>query len=141
MARAVRGVSASASMAAADDARGSAWPAAAQDGSGGSGGPAARKVLVVGNLAIDLLAHRLTVNGDRVRVTAMQMRLLVHLIEHRDEVVTRADLLKQVWGYQQEIQTRTVDIHVQRLRERLGSAARFITTVRGIGYRLSEDPE
>jgi DNA-binding response OmpR family regulator len=124
--------------AAADDPRGSSWPSAA---AAAPGGPTARRVLVVGNLAIDLAAHRLTVNGDRVRVTAMQMRLLVHLLEHRDEVVTRSDLLKQVWGYQQEIQTRTVDIHVQRLRERLGSAARFITTVRGIGYRLSEEPE
>jgi DNA-binding response OmpR family regulator len=137
MARAIRGVSTSGSVAAGDPGV-SAWPTgeAAE-----AVGPAARRILVVGNLAIDLLAHRLTVNGDRVRVTPMQMRLLVHLIEHRDEVVTRGDLLKQVWGYQQEIQTRTVDIHVQRLRERLGSAARFITTVRGIGYRLSEDPE
>jgi two-component system phosphate regulon response regulator PhoB len=97
--------------------------------------------LSLGPLAVDLLAHRVTVNGDRVRVTAMQMRLLVHLLEHRDEVVTRAELLKQVWGYQGELQTRTVDIHVQRLRERLGPAAELITTVRGIGYRLSQDPE
>ena len=95
----------------------------------------------MGPLVVDLVAHRVTVKGDRVRVTAMQMRLLVHLIEHRDEVVTRADLLKQVWGYQGEVQTRTVDIHVQRLRERLGPAAQLISTVRGIGYRLSEDPD
>ena len=110
----------------------------------GGPGPVAeksRRVLSVGSLAVDLVSHRVSVNGDRVRVTAMQMRLLVHLIEHRDEVVSRGVLLMEVWGYQQEIQTRTVDIHVQRLRERLGSAARFITTVRGIGYRLSEDPE
>jgi two-component system, OmpR family, phosphate regulon response regulator PhoB len=137
MARAIRGVSTSGSVAAGDPGV-SSWSVAE---AAETVGPAARKVLVVGDLAIDLLAHRLTVNGDRVRVTPMQMRLLVHLIEHRDEVVTRGDLLKQVWGYQQEIQTRTVDIHVQRLRERLGSAARLITTVRGIGYRLSEDPE
>ena len=95
----------------------------------------------MGPLAVDLAAHRVTVNGDRVRVTAMQMRLLVHLLEHRDEVVRRADLLRQVWGYRGDVRTRTVDIHVQRLRERLGSAAGLITTVRGIGYRLSEDPE
>jgi two-component system, OmpR family, phosphate regulon response regulator PhoB len=95
----------------------------------------------VGNLEVDLVAHRVTVNGDRVRVTPLQMRLLAHLIEHRDEVVTRSDLLKQVWGYQGQIQTRTVDIHVQRLRERLGPVAELITTVRGIGYRLSERPE
>jgi two-component system phosphate regulon response regulator PhoB len=100
-----------------------------------------RCALSVGPLVVDLVAHRVTVKGDRVRVTAMQMRLLAHLIEHRDQVVTRAQLLKQVWGYQGNVQTRTVDIHVQRLRERLGPAAQLITTVRGIGYRLSEDAD
>ena len=95
----------------------------------------------MGPLEVDLVAHRVTVNGGRVRVTAMQMRLLVHLIEHRDEVVTRADLLKQVWGYHGDVQTRTVDIHVRRLRDKLGPVAKLITTVRGIGYRLSEDPD
>jgi two-component system phosphate regulon response regulator PhoB len=100
-----------------------------------------RYALSVGPLVVDLVAHRVTVKGDRVRVTAMQMRLLAHLIEHRDQVVTRAELLKQVWGYQGNVQTRTVDIHVQRLRERLGPAAQLITTVRGIGYRLSEDAD
>ena len=98
-------------------------------------------MLVVGGLAVDLSAHRVTVKGDRIRVTPMQMRLLVHLIEHRGEVVRRSDLLTEVWGYQVAIRTRTVDIHVQRLRERLGSVAVLITTVRGIGYRLSEDPD
>jgi two-component system phosphate regulon response regulator PhoB len=97
--------------------------------------------LAVGPLEIDLRAHRVTVNGTRVRVTAMQMRLLVHLATHRDEVVSRADLLRDVWGYNVELQTRTVDIHVQRLRERLGPAASLIATVRGVGYRLSDDPE
>jgi two-component system phosphate regulon response regulator PhoB len=100
-----------------------------------------RNALSVGPLVVDLGAHRVTVKGDRVRVTAMQMRLLAHLIAHRDQVVTRAELLKQVWGYQGNVQTRTVDIHVQRLRERLGPAAQLITTVRGIGYRLSEDAD
>jgi two-component system, OmpR family, phosphate regulon response regulator PhoB len=102
---------------------------------------AAPRVLLAGPLEVDRGAHRLTVNGERVRITAMQLRLLVYLIEHRDEVVTRADLLTQVWGYQVPIQTRTVDIHVQRLRERLGRAAALISTVRGVGYLFSEDPE
>ena len=101
----------------------------------------AQELLSVGPLVVDPVAHRVTVNGARVRVTAMQMRLLVHLVAHRDRVVTRAELLKQVWGYQGNIQTRTVDIHVQRVRERLGRAAALITTVRGIGYRLSEDAD
>jgi len=97
--------------------------------------------IVVGALEIDTRAHRVHVNGERVRVTPMQMRLLVHLASRRDEVVSRADLLRDVWGYQVDIQTRTIDIHVQRLRLRLGPAAALITTVRGVGYRMSEDPE
>ena len=97
--------------------------------------------IVVGALEIDERAHRVRVNGSRVRVTPMQMRLLVHLATRRDEVVSRADLLRDVWGYKPDLQTRTIDIHVQRLRERLGHAAALITTVRGVGYRMSEDPE
>jgi two-component system phosphate regulon response regulator PhoB len=112
------------------------------DGEEEAPAPAAQPTkIVVGAVEIDLLAHRLNVNGSRVRVTAMQMRLLVHLATHRDAVVSRADLLREVWGYHGEVQTRTVDIHVQRLRERLGPAAVLISTVRGVGYRLSEEPE
>ncbi|HTA20971.1 MAG TPA: winged helix-turn-helix domain-containing protein [Polyangia bacterium] len=95
-------------------------------------------MLRAGPIEIDRAAHRLTVNGARVRITAMQLRLLAHLIEHRGEVVTRADLLTQVWGYQVPIQTRTVDIHVQRLRECLGRVGRLISTVRGVGYLFVE---
>ena len=98
----------------------------------------APRVLRAGPIEIDRAAHRLTVNGARVRITAMQLRLLAHLIEHRGEVVTRADLLTQVWGYQVPIQTRTVDIHVQRLRECLGRVGRLISTVRGVGYLFVE---
>jgi two-component system phosphate regulon response regulator PhoB len=97
--------------------------------------------IVIGAVEIDVLKHRVTVAGSRVRVTPMQMRLLVHLATRRDEVLTRGDLLRDVWGYRADLQTRTVDIHVQRLRERLGPAAALISTVRGVGYRLSEDPD
>lgn len=105
--------------------------------------PSAPATITVGTLDIDVLKHRVTVSGARVRVTPMQMRLLVHLARRRDEVVTRTALLRDVWGYRAEAapQTRTVDIHVQRLRDRLGAAAALISTVRGVGYRLSEDPE
>jgi two-component system phosphate regulon response regulator PhoB len=97
--------------------------------------------IVVGAVEIDLPKHRVTVAGARIRLTPMQMRLLVHLAARRDEVVTRGDLLRDVWGYRADLQTRTVDIHVQRLRDRLGPAGVLISTVRGVGYRLSEDPE
>jgi two-component system, OmpR family, phosphate regulon response regulator PhoB len=107
------------------------------------GAPPRPSRIAIGVLEIDARAHRVNVGGARVRVTPMQMRLLLHLATHRDEAVSRADLLRDVWGYRPDadLQTRTVDIHVQRLRLRLGAAAALITTVRGVGYRLSEDPE
>jgi two-component system phosphate regulon response regulator PhoB len=116
------------------------WPS--EDGGEAAAAPSpAPAKLAVGPLEIDVGAHRVSVNGSRVRVTAMQMRLLVHLVVNREKVISRADLLRDVWGYRGELQTRTVDIHVQRLRDRLGVASALITTVRGVGYRLSEDPE
>lgn len=96
--------------------------------------------LVVGLLEIDLDTQRVHVAGARVRLTAMQLRLLVHLVRHRDQVLSRAVLLREVWGYREYRQTRTVDIHVKRLRERLGRrASGLISTVRSVGYLLSEE--
>lgn len=91
------------------------------------------------SVEVDLDAHRLTVGGEPVAVTATQLRLLAHLMKNRGRVVSRADLLRDVWGYHQNMVTRTIDIHVYRLRSKLGPAGASIETVRSVGYRMSTD--
>ena len=78
-------------------------------------------------------------SGEEVHVSAMEMRLLVYLVEHRGRVRSREDLLEDVWGYKPGVSTRTVDTHVKRLRDKLGDAGSLVETVRGIGYRLSAE--
>jgi two-component system phosphate regulon response regulator PhoB len=98
------------------------------------------QILDVGELHVDCQAHRVTVNEEDISLAALEFKLLVTLIERHDHVMPRATLLSDVWGVNPEITTRTVDTHVKRLRGKLGSAGRFIQTVRGIGYRFSENP-
>jgi two-component system phosphate regulon response regulator PhoB len=81
-----------------------------------------------------------TVGGEDVALTALELKLLVTLTERRDRVQTRGTLLSDVWAMDSEIASRTVDTHVKRLRDKLGTAGRFIETVRGVGYRFSETP-
>ncbi len=90
-----------------------------------------------GPLAIDRSAHRVTVDGEDLQLTATEYKLLVTLLERRGRVQTRPQLLEAVWDAQPDIQTRTVDMHVQRLRTKLGSAGDLIETVRGFGYRFT----
>ena len=97
---------------------------------------AAGSTLTAGPIAIDRSAHRATVNGEELDLTATEYRLLLTLVERRGRVQTRPQLLEAVWGAQPDIQTRTVDMHVQRLRTKLGDAGRLIETVRGFGYRF-----
>jgi two-component system, OmpR family, phosphate regulon response regulator PhoB len=103
-------------------------------------GPDRPAVLEAGELRIDRRAHRVTVGGEAVRLTGLEYKLLAKLIDHKDAVQARSDLLQQVWQLSALNQTRTVDTHVKRLRDKLKSAGRFIQTVRGIGYRFSETP-
>ncbi len=95
--------------------------------------------IVVGDLVIDVPGHRVEVGGKEVNLTALEFRLLLDLARRRGRVQARADLLERVWGYAPGIETRTVDTHVKRLREKLGPAAARIETVRGVGYRLRTD--
>jgi two-component system phosphate regulon response regulator PhoB len=97
---------------------------------------AAGPVLRAGGIAIDRGAHTVTVSGTSVPLTALEYRLLLLLVERRGRVQTRPQLLESVWESQPDIQTRTVDMHVQRLRSKLGAAGEQIETVRGFGYRL-----
>lgn len=92
--------------------------------------------LRVGPIAIDRSAHRVSVDGRDIELTPTEFRLLLTLAERRGRVQARAHLLETVWEAAPDIQTRTVDMHVQRLRTKLESAGELIETVRGFGYRL-----
>jgi len=92
--------------------------------------------VVEGPLAIDRAAHRVLLEGEELPLTPTEYKLLVTLLERKGRVQTRAQLLESVWDAQPDIQTRTVDMHVQRLRTKLGDAGRLIETVRGFGYRF-----
>ncbi len=89
-----------------------------------------------GDLTIDVAAHSVSVNGSPVELTATEFKLLAVLASRRGRVQSRDQLLKDVWDYDNMIDTRTVDTHMRRLREKLGKASRFLDTVRGVGYRF-----
>ena len=93
-------------------------------------------VIVAGPVTIDVNEHKVSVNGDELVLTATEYKLLLTLVERRGRVQSRAQLLQTVWEANPDIQTRTVDMHVQRLRSKLGSAADHLETVRGFGYRF-----
>jgi two-component system phosphate regulon response regulator PhoB len=87
-----------------------------------------------GPLAIDRAAHRVFVHGRDVNLTALELRLLCALFDGGTRVQSREMLLRDVWGEERGVTTRTVDTHVKRLRKKLGTAARCIRSVRGVGY-------
>ena len=95
------------------------------------------KKLAAGEISLDAERHEVFVRNELVALTALEFRLLQTLLERAGRVQTREVLLSDVWGIQAEITTRTVDTHIKRLREKLGSAGEIIQTVRGIGYKLS----
>jgi len=94
--------------------------------------------IVIGELTLDHTRHEVLVKGRPVDLTATEFRLLALLMERRGRVQGRDRLLNDVWGYESVIDTRTVDTHVRRLREKLGSLAGYIETIRGVGYRINE---
>jgi two-component system phosphate regulon response regulator PhoB len=108
---------------------------AAPDGDGAAA-PAPADVLAVGALRIDRAGLTVDVDGRRVELTPTEYKLLVTLAERRGRVQARSHLLETVWEAAPDIQTRTVDMHVQRLRAKLGPAGDLIETVRGFGYRM-----
>lgn len=98
--------------------------------------PAGADGIVIGPLHIDRSAMSVRVDGERIELTPTEFKLLLTLAERRGRVQARGHLLETVWEAAPDIQTRTVDMHVQRLRTKLGSAGELIETVRGFGYRL-----
>ena len=100
----------------------------------------AHKHIEAGLIALDLDAHLCHhVDGVELPLTLQEFRLLAYLIQGRGRVRTREELLADVWNASPELETRTVDTHVKRLRDKLGPAGDIIETVRGLGYRIRED--
>lgn len=89
----------------------------------------------IGGVLVNEALHQLLVDGADVVLTATEFRLLKLLMERKGRVQSREHLLVNVWGYDTDIETRTVDTHVRRVREKLGPYAHLIETVRGVGYR------
>jgi two-component system phosphate regulon response regulator PhoB len=98
--------------------------------------PEKAEVLKLGDILVDRTRHAVSVRGKELDLTATEFKLLSTLIERRGRVQSRDELLNDVWGYESVIDTRTVDTHVRRLREKLGKAADCIETIRGFGYRM-----
>jgi two-component system phosphate regulon response regulator PhoB len=99
--------------------------------------PATTK-LRIGEIVLDSEMHRVTVRGATLELTATEFKLLRLMMERQGRVQTREHLLLNVWNYATEIETRTVDTHVRRLREKLGAEAGWIETIRGVGYRIAD---
>lgn len=102
----------------------------------GSTGASSNDVLKIGPIRIDRGEHKVTVGDADIELTPTEFKLLLTLTERRGRVQSRSHLLETVWDAAPDIQTRTVDMHVQRLRGKLGVAGELIETVRGFGYRI-----
>ena len=94
-----------------------------------------------GDLKIDIDSHEVYVDGELVNLTALEFKLLIQLVDRRGRVQSREQLLADVWGYSAEVTTRTVDTHIKRLREKLGSMGKYVQTIRGVGYKFSRSPD
>ena len=94
-----------------------------------------------GDLKIDVDSHEVHVDSQLIELTALEFRLLKELVDKRGRVQSRDQLLAEVWGYNAEVTTRTVDTHIKRLREKLGSMGKYVQTIRGVGYKFSRTPD
>ena len=95
------------------------------------------KTIEYGPILMNLDAHNVTVDGKDIILTALEFKLLKHLLKRRGRVQTRDQLLADVWGLSSEVTTRTVDTHIKRLREKLDKTGNLIQTIRGVGYRFN----
>lgn len=102
--------------------------------------PAAEdKLFTAGSLAVDVKRRAVTVDGEPVILTYKEFELLCYLLENRGVVLSRDQILTKIWDYNYSGETRTVDVHIRTLRQKLGDAGVLIETVRGVGYRLAQD--
>lgn len=97
------------------------------------------KLFTAGSLAVDVKRRAVTVDGEPVILTYKEFELLCYLLENRGVVLSRDQILTKIWDYNYSGETRTVDVHIRTLRQKLGDAGALIETVRGVGYRLAQD--
>ena len=102
-------------------------------------GDESSSVLKVNGINLEVEHHRVHVKERPVELTATEFRLLKLLMQERGKVQTRETLLQKVWNYENDMETRTVDTHMRRLREKLGDEGSWLETVRGVGYRMIEN--
>lgn len=98
----------------------------------------AEDIIVSGNLEINTKKHEVRADGEVVGLTLKEYELLKRLMENPNIVMTRDSLLEEIWGYDFDGETRTVDVHIRTLRQKLGKCGERVETVRGVGYRISE---
>lgn len=92
----------------------------------------------VGPIIVDMGKHTVKVSGEQVALTYKEFELLCYLMENEGIVLTRDQLLSKIWGYDFDGETRTVDVHIRTLRQKLGVASNYIETIRGVGYKMEE---
>lgn len=102
---------------------------------------AGERALKVGPIELDLDAYLVRVEGEELPLTLQEFKLLAYLVEGKGRVRTRDELLTNVWNTSPDLETRTVDTHVKRLRDKLGASGELIETVRGLGYRIRPQDE
>ncbi len=95
-------------------------------------------VYTLGKLTVDSARHLVSVDGENIVLTLKEFQLLSVLLEHHNTVLTRDQLLSTVWGYDFDGASRTVDVHIRTLRQKLGAAGGYIQTIRGIGYKIGD---
>ena len=94
-----------------------------------------------GQLSINTESHEVFIDDNEITLTALEFKLLCQLVDRRGRVQSRDQLLSDVWGYSAEVTTRTVDTHIKRLREKLGSMGKYVQTIRGVGYKFTRTPD
>lgn len=93
----------------------------------------------VANLFVSVAKHKVKVDDETVELTKKEFDMLCYLLENKNIVLTRDQLLNHIWGYSFDGESRTVDVHIRTLRQKLGSAGNVIETIRGVGYRISDE--
>lgn len=102
--------------------------------------PAQENRYIIGDLTVNQKRHEVLVKGEAVTLTKKEFDMLCYLMENRGMVLTRDQLLNQIWGYDFDGENRTVDVHIRTLRQKLGDCGTYIETIRGIGYKIGGNP-